>query len=214
MVVANIVGDNARINTNSIDASTNTVAHHSCLSSAPWCSISVGPLWNLGLRRSVNRMCLKVLGFRAKVAFRIQDATFTKPIKAGTSISGPTTPTNASPEFRPKTATATAIAQLEVVPGGNEGERGRLRVVRAQLLAHPEADQEHDQEVDDQRMPVRAIQKQARWSPCMQFFWNTGPLCSSKRHSAETLCRKHHLLSVSLADLDTAPDSVVIDNIA
>jgi EAL domain-containing protein (putative c-di-GMP-specific phosphodiesterase class I) len=58
---------------------------------------------------------------------RIQNATFTRPIRADTSIRGPTTPTNASPEFRPKTATA--FGELEVVPGSGEGERGGLCVV-------------------------------------------------------------------------------------
>jgi hypothetical protein len=42
----------------------------------------------------------------------IQKATLTKPINAGTSINGPTTPTNASPEFRP----------LKVIYSGSEGE--------------------------------------------------------------------------------------------
>ena len=38
---------------------------------------------------------------------------------------------------------------------------------------------------------------------CMQFFRTLARFCSSKRHSAETMCRKHNLLSVSLADLDS-----------
>ncbi len=41
--------------------------------------------------------------------------------------------------------------QLEVIAGCREGERGRLLVVRADRLAHQEADQEHDHEVDQQR---------------------------------------------------------------
>ena len=39
--------------------------------------------------------------------------------------------------------------QLEVVTGSSEGERGRLCIVRAEPLAHPKADQKHDEEVDD-----------------------------------------------------------------
>ena len=41
--------------------------------------------------------------------------------------------------------------QFEVVACGCEGQGGRLRIVRAQALAHPEADQKHDEEVDHQR---------------------------------------------------------------
>ena len=41
--------------------------------------------------------------------------------------------------------------QFEVVAGGGEGERGRLGVIGADLAAHPEADEEHDDEVDEQR---------------------------------------------------------------
>src|SRR5271168_4898725 len=46
----------------------------------------------------------------------IQNATLTSPMSAGTSISGPTTPTKASPDFNPKTATATAIANSKLLP--------------------------------------------------------------------------------------------------
>ena len=38
---------------------------------------------------------------------------------------------------------------------------------------------------------------------CIQFFRTLARFCSSKRHSAETMCRKHNLLSVSLADPDS-----------
>ena len=37
-------------------------------------------------------------------------------IKAGTSTSGPITPANACPEFNPKTAIATAIANSKLFP--------------------------------------------------------------------------------------------------
>jgi len=37
-------------------------------------------------------------------------------MRAGTSISGPTTPTKASPELRPKTATETAMASSKLLP--------------------------------------------------------------------------------------------------
>src|ERR1035438_4561577 len=41
--------------------------------------------------------------------------------------------------------------EFEVVTGGGEGKCGGLRVVRTEALAHPEADEKHDEEVDDQR---------------------------------------------------------------
>ena len=72
-------------------------------------------------------------------------------MSAGTSMSGPTTPTNASPEFRSEDSHCHGNRQLEVVSRGSKRKSGRLRVVGAQPLAHPEADQEHDEKVDDQR---------------------------------------------------------------
>ncbi len=44
-----------------------------------------------------------------------QNATLTSPIITGTSISGPMTAANASPELRPNTATATAIASSKLL---------------------------------------------------------------------------------------------------
>src|SRR5579875_98594 len=41
--------------------------------------------------------------------------------------------------------------QLKIVPGCCEGESCCLCIVRAELLAHPEADKEHDDEIDHQR---------------------------------------------------------------
>jgi hypothetical protein len=45
-----------------------------------------------------------------KYFLRIHSDTFTRPIKAGTSTSGPITAAKAWPELMPKTATATAMA--------------------------------------------------------------------------------------------------------
>jgi hypothetical protein len=44
----------------------------------------------------------------------IQKATLTRPMSAGTSMSGPTTPTKASPDFSPKTATDTGSISSEI----------------------------------------------------------------------------------------------------
>jgi len=55
-------------------------------------------------------------GGQLKSLRRSQKATFTRPMSAGTSINGPTTPTKASPEFNPKTATDTAIASSKLLP--------------------------------------------------------------------------------------------------
>jgi hypothetical protein len=110
-------------------------------------------------------MCLKAPGFRAKVAFPHPRRYVHQANQGGHFDQWADHADERFPRVQAKDGYRDCNRQLEVVPGGNEGERGRLRVVRAQPLAHPEADQEHDQEVDDQRMPVRAIQKQARWSP-------------------------------------------------
>ena len=61
------------------------------------------------------------------------------------------TPTNASPELRPKTATEDSDSEFEVVAGGGKGQGSGLRVVSAEFATHPEADQEHDDEIDEQR---------------------------------------------------------------
>ena len=50
-----------------------------------------------------------------KYFFLINKAAFTKAIIAGTSTRGPITPTNASPEFKPKIAMATAIANSKLL---------------------------------------------------------------------------------------------------
>src|ERR1700687_1727427 len=39
--------------------------------------------------------------------------------------------------------------KLEVVSGGGEGQGGGLAVASAEALAHPEADDEHNDEVDE-----------------------------------------------------------------
>ena len=41
--------------------------------------------------------------------------TLTRPMSAGTSMSGPMTAANAAPEFTPNTATATAIASSKLL---------------------------------------------------------------------------------------------------
>jgi hypothetical protein len=62
----------------------------------------------------------------------IQKATLTKPINAGTSINGPTTPTNASPEFRPKTATETAMANSKLFTAAVKERVADFRAAGAQ----------------------------------------------------------------------------------
>jgi hypothetical protein len=110
-------------------------------------------------------MCLKALGFRAKVTFPHPERDIHEADEGGHFDQGPDYANEGFPLVQAKDGHSHRNSQLEVVPGGGEREGGRLRVVRTQPLAHPKADQKHDQEVDDQRMPVRAIQKQARWSP-------------------------------------------------
>ena len=58
-------------------------------------------------------MQFQVLGI--KYFERIHNDTFTKPIRAGTSTSGPITAANACPELMPNTATATAIANSKLL---------------------------------------------------------------------------------------------------
>jgi hypothetical protein len=75
----------------------------------------------------------------AEVVRRIQNATFTKPVRADTSIRGPTTPTNALSRVQAK--------DRDGVPGSGEEERGGLCVVSAKPIAHPKAHQELDEKV-------------------------------------------------------------------
>lgn len=63
----------------------------------------------------LHRVYLKLFAFPDEVASPYQKATLTKAISAGTSAGGPITPTNASPEFNPSTATATAIANSKLL---------------------------------------------------------------------------------------------------
>lgn len=51
----------------------------------------------------------------AKYLRRIYSATFTRAISTGTSTRGPITATKASPELRPNTAMATAIASSKLL---------------------------------------------------------------------------------------------------
>ena len=51
-----------------------------------------------------------------KYFFRSQKETRTNKIKAGTSTNGPITPVKACPEFNPKTAMATAMANSKLLP--------------------------------------------------------------------------------------------------
>ena len=53
--------------------------------------------------------------YEAKYFFLNQKATLTRLIKTGTSTRGPITPTNASPEFIPKIAIETAIANSKLL---------------------------------------------------------------------------------------------------
>ena len=50
------------------------------------------------------------------IFLRSQNATFTKPISAGTSTKGPITPAKACPLLIPKTPIATAIASSKLLP--------------------------------------------------------------------------------------------------
>jgi hypothetical protein len=68
------------------------------------------------LRRVFDRMDLDPFISELKYRRLIQNATLTSPMSAGTSISGPTTPTKASPDFNPKTATSTGIASSKLLP--------------------------------------------------------------------------------------------------
>ncbi len=61
------------------------------------------------------------------------------------------TAAKASPELMPNTATATAIANSKLLLAAVNAIVAVLRVVGPDLLAHPEAHQEHDDEVDQQR---------------------------------------------------------------
>ena len=61
------------------------------------------------------------------------------------------TAAKAAPEFSPKTAIATAIAQLEVVTGSSKCQRRGLAVIRADHFAHPERHQKHDDKIHQQR---------------------------------------------------------------
>ena len=47
---------------------------------------------------------------------RAHSATYTRPTRAGTSISGPTTPASAWPEVAPNTPMATAMASSKLLP--------------------------------------------------------------------------------------------------
>lgn len=53
--------------------------------------------------------------YTTKYFFLKYIATFTRPIITGTSTNGPITAVNASPEFIPKTAIATAIASSKLL---------------------------------------------------------------------------------------------------
>jgi hypothetical protein len=55
------------------------------------------------------------VGVVEKYFFLKCNATFTRAISTGTSISGPITVAKASPEFIPKTAMATAIANSKLL---------------------------------------------------------------------------------------------------
>ena len=55
-----------------------------------------------------------VAAWNGKYLPLIQIATFTRPIRTGTSTRGPITAANATPESIPKTATATAMASSKL----------------------------------------------------------------------------------------------------
>jgi hypothetical protein len=78
---------------------------------------------------------------------RIQNATLTSPISAGTSTSGPTTPTKASPEFNPKTATATAIASSKLLPAAVAEDFAQVFIMnlrQRRIHHHDEPDSDWD----------------------------------------------------------------------
>ena len=61
------------------------------------------------------------------------------------------TAAKASPELMPNTATATAMASSKLLLAAVKDSVVVLLVIGADRLAHPEADQEHDHKVDQQR---------------------------------------------------------------
>ena len=69
----------------------------------------------------------------------------------GTSTRGPITAAKACAEPSPNTATATAIASSKLLEAAVNARVGTLTVVRSYPFAHVEADEEHDDEVDQQR---------------------------------------------------------------
>ncbi len=72
-------------------------------------------------------------------------------MRTGTSTRGPMTAAKAMPELMPKTATATAMASSKLLEAAVKGERGGLSVMGAHFAAHVEGDEEHDDEIDEQR---------------------------------------------------------------
>ena len=64
----------------------------------------------------LDRAHLKPLRVGSEVSPPHPERDVDQPDKCGNFNQRPTTPTNASPEFRPKTATATAIASSKLLP--------------------------------------------------------------------------------------------------
>src|SRR5208282_2837889 len=83
-----------------------------------------GVIFNYGGHKQVSRqpqdsaMCVVTptpICCWVKNLFLAQSATLTKPIRTGTSKSGPITAANASPELMPNTPMATAIASSKLL---------------------------------------------------------------------------------------------------
>lgn len=72
-------------------------------------------------------------------------------MSTGTSIRGPITAANASWEAMPKTPTATAMASSKLLLAAVKEKSSCILVVHTQLVGHEEADEKHQQEINNQR---------------------------------------------------------------
>jgi len=61
------------------------------------------------------------------------------------------TAAKAAPEWIPKTATATAIANSKLLLAAVKESVAVFEVVRSELMSHPERNEKHDDEIDQER---------------------------------------------------------------